>query len=59
MKARHKKYEFVMTRTYETTIGIMADNEREATEIYNKLGDSIYDIDKYNLLVIRTRTQEG
>ena len=45
MKTKHKKYEFVMTRTYETTIGIMAENEREATEIYNKLGDSIYDIE--------------
>ena len=45
MKTKHKKYEFVMTRTYETTIGIMAENEREATEIYNKLGESIYDIE--------------
>jgi hypothetical protein len=45
MKVRHKKYEFVMTRTYETTIGIMAENERDATEIYNKLGDYIYDIE--------------
>lgn len=45
MKARQKKYEFVMTRTYETTIGIMAENEKEATDIYNKLGDSIYEIE--------------
>lgn len=45
MKAKQKKYEFVMTRTYETTIGIMAENEKEATDIYNKLGDSIYEIE--------------
>lgn len=45
MKAKQKNYEFVMTRTYETTIGIMAENEKEATDIYNKLGDSIYEIE--------------
>ncbi len=40
-----KTYFFTMLRTYDTLIEVQAENPEEAIKEFEKLGDSIYDLE--------------